>query len=109
MADLVMLARLRIDDSHRTHWEGCERHHRECLIQRMADRLETVESELERHADVLRCALEALDCCIEDSAELLSERTAQWGEYRKDAQAVMAALLERHRAVAERLRAMLRA
>ena len=65
--------------------------------------------ERERHADALRCALEALDCCIEDSAELMSERTAQWGEYRKDAQAVMAALLERHRAVAERLRAMLRA
>ena len=65
--------------------------------------------ERDRHADALRCALEALDCCIEDSAELLSERTAQWGEYRKDAQAVMAALLERHRTVAERLRAMLRA
>lgn len=65
--------------------------------------------ERERHADALRCALEALDCCIEDSAELLSERIAQWGEYRKDAQAVMAALIERHRSVAERLRAMLRA
>lgn len=65
--------------------------------------------ERERHADALRCALEALDNCIEDSAELLNERTAQWGQYRKDRQAAMAATLERHRAVAKRLRAMLRA
>lgn len=65
--------------------------------------------ERERHADALRCALEALDYCIEDSAELLNERTVQWGSYRKERQAAMAATLERHRAVAERLRAMLRA
>jgi len=57
----------------------------------------------------LRCALEALDYCIEDSAELLNERATQWGSYRKDRQAAMAATLERHRAVAERLRAMLMA
>lgn len=68
-----------------------------------------VAAERERHADALRCALEALDYCIEDSAELLNERTAQWGQYRKDRQAAMAATLVRHRAVAERLRAMLRA
>lgn len=65
--------------------------------------------ERERHADALRCALEALDYCIEDSAELLNERTVQWGSFRKDRQAAMAATLERYRAVAERLRAMLRA
>lgn len=63
--------------------------------------------EQRRHADDLRCALEALDYCIEDSAELLSERTAQWGNYRKDRQAAMAATLERHRAVVERLRRVL--
>ena len=73
---------------------------RECATLRDAD--------IERHADALRCALEALDYCIEDSAELLNERTAQWGQYRKGRQAAMAATLERHRAVAERLRAMLR-
>lgn len=66
-------------------------------------------AERERNADALRCTLEALDYCIEDSAELLNERTTQWGSYRKDRQAAMAATLERHRAVAERLRAMLRA
>ena len=60
--------------------------------------------ERQRHADDLRCALEALDYCIEDSAEMLNERTAQWGDYRKDRQAAMAATLERHRSVAERLR-----
>ena len=40
MSDLVQIARQRIDDTHRTHWEGCERDHRECLIQRMADEIE---------------------------------------------------------------------
>ena len=65
--------------------------------------------ERERHADAMRCALDALDYCIEDSAELLSERTAQWGQHRQDRQAAMAATLERHRAVAERLRALLMA
>lgn len=65
-----------------------------------------VRDERERHTDALRCALKALDYCIEDSAERLSERTAQWGQYRP---AAMAATLERHRAVAERLRALLRA
>lgn len=74
---------------------------RECATVRDAD--------IDRHADALHCALEALDYCIEDSAELLSERTAQWGQHRKDRQAAMAATIERHRAVAERLRAMLRA
>lgn len=73
---------------------------RECAIVRDAD--------IELHADAMRCALEALDYCIEESAELLNERAAQWGEYRKDRQAAMAETLERHRAVAERLRAMLR-
>lgn len=68
-----------------------------------------VRDERGRHADALRCALEALDYCIEDSAELANERTVQWGSYRKDRQAAMAAALEKHRAVAERLRAMLRA
>lgn len=72
MADLVTLARLRNDDNHRTHREGCERHHRECLIQRMADRLETVESELERermrHA---ACGAVALRLAAEPPGEAL--------------------------------------
>lgn len=41
MTDLVVLARRRVSDSTaRTHWEGCERDHTECLIQRMADEIE---------------------------------------------------------------------
>lgn len=40
MSDLVQIARSRIDGAQRTHWEGCERDHRECLIQRMADEIE---------------------------------------------------------------------
>ncbi len=70
--------------------------------------LQSLTAKSERHADDLRCALEALDYCIEDSAALLSERTAQWGDYRKDRQAAMAATLEMHRAVADRLRRVLR-
>ena len=36
--------------------------------------------ERERHTDALRCALKALDYCIEDSAELLNERTVRFHE-----------------------------
>ena len=46
--DLVQIARSRIDDTQRTHWEGCERDHRECLIQRMADEIERLRATLER-------------------------------------------------------------
>ena len=48
MSDLVQIARSRIDDTQRTHWEGCERDHRECLIQRMADEIERLRATLER-------------------------------------------------------------
>ena len=46
--DLVTIARSRIDGAQRTHWEGCERDHRECLIQRMADEIERLRATLER-------------------------------------------------------------
>ena len=46
--DLVQIARSRIDGAQRTHWEGCERDHRECLIQRMADEIERLRATLER-------------------------------------------------------------
>ena len=48
MGDLVPLARSRIDGTQCTHWEGCERDHRECLIQRMADEIERLRATLER-------------------------------------------------------------
>jgi short-subunit dehydrogenase len=53
MTDLVKLARQRIDDGQRTHYEGCERDHRECLIQRMADEIERLQAECLRlnHAE----------------------------------------------------------
>ena len=72
------------------------------------ERLEVELSAALAERDGLMCkALEALDYCIEDSAELLNERTVQWGEFRKDRQAVMAATLKKHRAVAARLRRVL--
>jgi hypothetical protein len=40
MSDLVKIARARVTDFQQTHWEGCERDHRECLIQRMADEID---------------------------------------------------------------------
>ena len=46
--DLVQIARSRIDGAQRTHWDGCERDHRECLIQRMADEIERLRATLER-------------------------------------------------------------
>ena len=48
MSDLVTIARQRIDDTQRTHWEGCERDHRECLIRRMADEIERLRNELRK-------------------------------------------------------------
>lgn len=45
MSDLVKIARARVTDFQQTHWEGCERDHRECLIQRMADEIERLRAE----------------------------------------------------------------
>lgn len=58
----------------------------------------------DRHVALLREALTALEATIEGSAELLSERTVQWGAYRKDRQSAMAAELAQHRATAQKLR-----
>lgn len=44
MSDLVKIARARVTDIQQTHWEGCERDHRECLIQRMADEIERLRA-----------------------------------------------------------------
>ncbi len=67
MTDLINLARERVVaiDS-RTHWVGCERDHRECLIQRMADEIESLRSRLadslraEEHAGLQRDKAERL-------------------------------------------------
>lgn len=68
MSDLVKLARSRIDDTQRTHWEGCERDHRECLIQRMADEIERL---IALRRDDAR-ALERMRALIAD-VEVLAE------------------------------------
>ena len=51
MSDLVKIARERIDGTQATHWVGCERDHRECLIQRMADEIEHLRAALKRAND----------------------------------------------------------
>jgi hypothetical protein len=85
--------------------------HRPQSIQIGSHRVERLENELSaalaERDGLMRKALEALEYCIEDSAELLNERTVQWGEWRHERQAAMAATLEKHRAVAERLRRVL--
>lgn len=60
MSDLVQIARQRIDGAQRTHWEGCERDHRECLIQRMADEIERLRAQTRGDAAALRMIAEAL-------------------------------------------------
>lgn len=46
MNRLVKLARERVSDQGQTHWVGCERDHRECLIQRMADEIEKLSAQV---------------------------------------------------------------
>lgn len=50
MTDLVKIARARIDGTQSTHWVGCERDHRECLIQRMADEIERLREKVQQQA-----------------------------------------------------------
>lgn len=47
MTDLVAIARKR-DDRIKTHWEGCEEQHTECLIRKMADEIERLRSLLQQ-------------------------------------------------------------
>ena len=44
--DIVELARSREQDPGKTHWEGCESAHYECLIQCMADEIERLRAEV---------------------------------------------------------------
>lgn len=60
MSDLVKLARQRIGSTQRTHWEGCERDHRECLIQRMADEIERLIALRRDDANTIRILADAL-------------------------------------------------
>ena len=73
--------------------------------------LAVLAAEVRRNAAtvaLMREALAALDWCLEDTDELIAIRAAEWGSYRADRQAVMAAKAAEHHAVAERLRAALR-
>jgi hypothetical protein len=45
MSDLVKIARVRVG-TERTHWVGCERDHTECLIQRLADEIERLRTDV---------------------------------------------------------------
>ena len=50
MSDLIKLARSRTAVI-QTHWDGCERDHAECLIQRLADELERTRDNLKAIED----------------------------------------------------------
>lgn len=68
MSNLVKIARARATDIPQTHWEGCERDHRECLIQRMADEIDLLRSERDDLRDILlrkgfvECDIPACNC-----------------------------------------------
>jgi len=67
MRDLVKIARARVTDIQQTHWEGCERDHRECLIQRMADEIERLRAE----RDALKVENEKLSALERDVSNAL--------------------------------------
>ena len=105
MSDLVQIARSRIDDTQRTHWEGCERDHRECLIQRMADEIERLRATLdrqqlsyEREREIDQDEIERLRNELRKSHEHQHEAEALAGHYlvqRDDARDALAAECER--------------
>ncbi len=82
MSDLVKIARQRIDDTQRTHWEGCERDHRECLIQRMADEIDRLRAaqgtlrEAWTEIDLLSVDIERLRAALVAAMEIVKEDRA---------------------------------
>lgn len=77
---LVGLARQRVSVERQTHWEGCEREHRECLIQRMADYIERAEARVRELAQaekfvaiVRRYVTEGDAFCLLDSPRSLAK------------------------------------
>lgn len=86
--DLLRLARTRIDTSQRTHYEGCERDHRECLIQRLADEVERLRGAQNAQRKPLTSAqIRAIEC------EVASSRLH---EYVSDAEAFARAIERAH-------------
>lgn len=63
---LIELARSLAGDRASTHWDGCEAYHSACLMQRLADALETVT----RERDELRAEVEHLQSDIQLMAAL---------------------------------------
>ena len=82
-----------LDLDYATSWEP------DALCQHAADEIQALR-------EMLRKALEALEYCAEDSAELLVERKYKWGVYRKDWQEEMAAALARHFLLIDEIRKM---
>lgn len=75
MTDLVKIARERVAATdQRTHWVGCERDHRECLIQRMADEIERLRAEiieLQTEADLSWKASRLMDRILTETVNIL--------------------------------------
>lgn len=99
MSDLIKLARSRTAVI-QTHWDGCERDHAECLIQRLAD-------ELERTRDNLKAIEDEKNAYIDYVGDALGQD--EDGETLWDAAQRVLSERDRLRVEVERLQAQLAA
>jgi hypothetical protein len=75
MSDLIAIARNQRRLNLRTHYEGCEADHIECLVVKLADEVERLRAEGER----LRAALQSIaksTCCDRCNEAALVARKA---------------------------------
>jgi hypothetical protein len=75
MSDLIAIARNQRRLNLRTHYEGCEADHIECLVVKLADEVERLRAEGER----LRAALQSIaksTCCDRCNEAALVAREA---------------------------------
>jgi regulator of replication initiation timing len=61
MDDLLTIAREKIYYKHRSHYDGCERNHFECLVRRMADEIERLRAEVKHWKEARQMALDGGD------------------------------------------------
>ena len=77
MSDLIKIARERLDGTQSSHWEGCERDHRECLIQRMADEIERLRAALIATLPIVQAERERLALADTRAFRIIVNRVAE--------------------------------